>query len=125
MIGAQSLVAIRYSNGSVSAHTSPISSTTTQLAAAPLSFNVPKISALFTNGEMTIFATLELPSGRTNFNQVWQIGPLSGATPSVHSLNSENTNSAGTVDFSSGQTSSGGGVGVLRRRRKNVSDSIS
>lgn len=121
MIGAQSLVAIRNSNGAVRAYTSPISSTSTQLAEAPLSFNVPKISAQFTtNGEMIIFATLELPSGRTNFNQVWQIGPLSGATPSVHNLNPENRNSVGTVDFSSGQTSSDGGVGVLRRRRKNV-----
>lgn len=123
MLGAQALVATRSSSGAVNAYTSPISAYTTSLAQAPLSFNVSNNRAEFTGGEMVIHATLQLPSGRSTFNQVWQQGPISGSTPGQHNLNSENTNAVGSIDFSSGQTGSGGVV-VVRRRRKNVGHSI-
>lgn len=121
MVGSQSLVAFRNSSG-VRAYTSPISAYTTSLAEGALSFEVPKISAEFLSGtnEMIIYATLELPKNRTSFTQVWQQGPVSSGAPGQHAQGSENTKSVGTVDFSSGQTTAGGGVGNSKKRKRNV-----
>ncbi|KAI7744111.1 hypothetical protein M8C21_030361 [Ambrosia artemisiifolia] len=118
MVGAQALVALPNSNGSVRAYTSAVSGYTTTLQESRLSFDVPVIRAERVNGDMVIYATLVLPSGRTSFNQVWQMGPVSNGAPSAHPMGSENRNSVGTVDFVSGQTGAGGGVGgnVLHRR---------
>ncbi|CAN4097501.1 unnamed protein product [Withania somnifera] len=107
MVGSQCLIAFRNSSGQTHAYTSPISSYGTQLSESPLSFGVPRISSEFINNEMIIFATLELPSGRTNFNQ----------------RTGENMRSTGTVDFVSGQTSAGTGGGISassRQRRRHV-----
>ncbi|MCD9645394.1 hypothetical protein HAX54_034271 [Datura stramonium] len=123
MVGAQCLVAFSNSSGQIHAYTSPISSYSTGLMEAPLSFRVPRISAEFINSEMIIFATLELPSGRTNFNQVWQNGQVSGQALQVHQRTGDNMRSVGTVDFVSGQTSgaTGGGISASsRQRRRNV-----
>ncbi|KAK4372941.1 hypothetical protein RND71_008325 [Anisodus tanguticus] len=122
MVGAQCLVAFRNSSGQIHAYTSPITSYQTQLREGSLSFGVPRISAEFVNGEMIIFATLELPSGRTNFNQVWQNGQVSGGALQIHGQTGDNIRSTGTVDFFSGQTSGGtGGVSASsRQRRRNV-----
>lgn len=117
MIGAQCLVALQNSTGDMSAYTSPISGYSTRLQQGPLSFGVPRISAQFSNGEITIFATLQLPTGRTSFNQVWQVGPVSGGAPGQHSFGTENTRSSGNVDFLSGQVTAGGSVGPSRRKR--------
>lgn len=126
MVGSQSLVAFVKSSGGVRAYTSPISSSTTQLKKGRLSFNVPKINAEFSSNtnEMIIFATLELPKGRTEFTQLWQVGPVSGDALGMHKFDPDNKNSVGRVDFISGKTSSGGGVGSSKQRRRNVSDSI-
>lgn len=127
MAGAQSLVAFQNSSGLMRAYTSPVASTAiSTLTEGPLSFDVPKIRAEFSSSknEIIIYATLVLPTGRTSFNQVWQEGPVSSDTPGAHAVGSTNTNSVGTVDFSSGQTSAGGGVGNSKRRRRNVSQLI-
>nr|GMC77052.1 cytochrome B561 and DOMON domain-containing protein At5g47530-like [Ipomoea batatas] len=122
MRGTQCLVAFQNSSGSIHAYTSPLptSSYATQLAEGSLSFGVSKISAELTGGEIIIFATLALPAGRTNFNQAWQDGSLSGTTPQAHAQTGNNMRSTGTVDFATGQTSAGGGSdsfeSVLRRR---------
>lgn len=123
MIGSQSLIAFRNSSGQIHAYTSPITSYNTQLTEGLLSFRVPRISAEFRNGEMIIFATLELPSGRTNFNQVWQNGQVSGQDLQAHSMTGDNRRSVGTVDFASGQTSGGTGGGISadsRQRRRYI-----
>lgn len=120
MIGAQCLVARQNSSGDFYAYTSPVTSYGTQLEEAPLSFRVPRISAEFRTNEITIFATLQLPTGRTSFNQVWQLGPVSGGTPLRHALETDNRRSTGTVDFLSGQVTEGGAVGPSLRKR-NVS----
>ena len=123
MVGAQSLVA--YVNSSAPyAYTSPVSSYSTTLAPGSLSFSVPKIEAENSNGEMIIYATLELSSSLTTVNQVWQEGPLSGGTPGTHSTTGEHVQSMGTLDLLSGQTSTGGSATSSRVRRRNVSDSI-
>ncbi|KAK3032002.1 hypothetical protein RJ639_036207 [Escallonia herrerae] len=122
MVGAQCLVAFTNSSGLVRAYTTPVNGYGPSMAAGALSFNVPRISAELNNGEMVIFATLQLPTGSTSFNQVWQVGPVSGDTPQEHAQASANKESTGTVDFASGSTTSssgGGGVGS-RQRKKNV-----
>lgn len=120
MIRAQCLVARQNSSGDIYAYTSPVTGYGTQLEEAPLSFGVPRISAEFRNNEITIFATLQLPTGRTSFNQVWQLGPVSGGTPLRHALDADNRRSTGTVDFLSGQVTEGGAVGPSMKKR-NVS----
>lgn len=120
MSGAQSLVAFRNSTGNIHAYTSPVTDYSTQLAEGPLSFGVPKISGEFTNNnEMVIFATLQLPAGRTSFNQVWQNGPVSGNTPQQHS-GGDSLRSTGNVDFVTGQVSGDGGAASSQQRKKNV-----
>ncbi|KAK2986009.1 hypothetical protein RJ640_002865 [Escallonia rubra] len=121
MAGAQCLVAFTNSSGLVRAYTTPVNNFSPTMAEGDLSFNVPRISAELNNGEMVILATLQLPTGRTSFNQVWQVGPVSGDTLQEHAQNSANKLSTGTVDFASGSTttSSSGGVGS-RQRKKNV-----
>lgn len=123
MLGSQCLIAFKNSSGQNHAYTSPISSYNTRLSEAPLSFGVPRISVDSINGEMIIFATLELPSGRTNFNQVWQNGQVSGQALQIHQQTGDNMRSTGTVDFVSGQTSAGTGGGISassRQRRRHV-----
>ncbi|KAK4384324.1 cytochrome and DOMON domain-containing protein [Sesamum angolense] len=89
MIGAQCLVAFRNSSGLLRAYTSPISSYGTRLEEGPLSFTVPRIAAEFTNNQMIIYATIELPRENTRFTHVWQHGAASGDTPLMHSTDGE------------------------------------
>lgn len=120
MIGAQSLVAFQNSGG-IRAYTSPISAFRTQLQEGPLSFGVPTISAEISGNQITIFATLQLPAGRTSFNQVWQDGLVSGNVPQRHALENANRASTGTVDFQTGQVSGEGGGAANTQRKRNVS----
>ncbi|CAN4103643.1 unnamed protein product [Withania somnifera] len=116
MIGSQCLVALRNSSGQIHAYTAPVSSYSTQLAQGPLSFNVPRIAAEFSNNEFIIFATLELPAGRTSFNQAWQTGGVSGQAVQAHAQSGDNMRSFGSVDFANGQL--GGGSSVTSRQRR-------
>ncbi|KAL3502646.1 hypothetical protein ACH5RR_037095 [Cinchona calisaya] len=121
MIGAQCLVAFRNSTGNIYAYTSPVANTNTRLAEGPLSFGVPRIESEFrNNNEMIIFASVQLPTGRTSFNQVWQVGQVSGDVPQMHSMASDNQRSSSNVDFVSGQVSGGGGIAGSRQRKRNV-----
>ncbi|XP_071726020.1 cytochrome b561 and DOMON domain-containing protein At5g35735-like [Rutidosis leptorrhynchoides] len=120
MIGAQALVAITHSNGSVVAHTSAVTSYQTSLQPSPLSFDVPAIRAERVNGDVVIYATLVLPRGVTSYNQVWQVGPVASGVPNIHAMNPDNKNSVGRVDFSTGQASAGGNVGGSRLHRRNT-----
>ncbi|KAD4179047.1 hypothetical protein R6Q59_022611 [Mikania micrantha] len=120
MIGAQALVALPSSNGSLQAYTSSVTGYGTTLQQSSLSFGVPVIRAENSNGDVVIYATLVLPGGRTSFNQVWQSGPVSNGAPSAHAMASENRNSLGTVDFVSGVTGAGGAVGGSLLHRRNT-----
>ncbi|KAF8409683.1 hypothetical protein HHK36_005762 [Tetracentron sinense] len=119
MVGAQALVAYQASNGSMVAYTSPVTSYRPSLQGGALSFPVSNISTEFLDGEMTIFATLELGSTSTTVNQVWQEGPLSGDTPLIHSTSGPNMQSMWTLNLLSGETTAVGG-GNSRTRRRNV-----
>ncbi|KAI3675159.1 hypothetical protein L1987_84744 [Smallanthus sonchifolius] len=120
MVGAQALVAVPNSNGSIRAYTSSVTGFSTTLQPSTLSFAVPNITAERVSGDVVIYATLVLPTGGTRFNQVWQVGPTNNGAPVSHAFNSENRNSLGSVDFSTGEAGAGGSVGGSRNRRRNV-----
>ncbi|XP_016461753.1 cytochrome b561 and DOMON domain-containing protein At5g35735-like [Nicotiana tabacum] len=109
MVGTQCLVAFKNSSGQIQAYTAPIADYLAQFRQGSLSFNVPRIEAEFLNNEYIIFATLELPSGRTSFNQVWQNGQVSGQALQAHSQSGDNMRSFGSVDFATGQLGNDGG----------------
>ncbi|KAK4492950.1 hypothetical protein RD792_000277 [Penstemon davidsonii] len=121
MLGAQCLVALSNSSGQIHAYTSPISDYNTRLQEGPLSFAVPRIEAEFTNNEMIIYATIQLPSGRTSFTHVWQYGDVSGTTPGAHVTSGENLRSIGVIDFASGTSvDTGSTSGGSRDRNRNI-----
>lgn len=127
MEGAQSLVAFFNSTGSIHAYTSPIANYGTTLQEGPLSFPVPSIAAEFAgNNQIIIYATIELPAGRTSFTQVWQHGDVSGNTPLRHPTSGDNMRSVATIDFATGATSgTGAASGGSRQRKRNVSITLS
>ncbi|KAK9681430.1 hypothetical protein RND81_10G001500 [Saponaria officinalis] len=104
MIGSQCLVAYHDpKHGSMVAYTSPISSYSTSLSKADLSFKVSNLSALGLNGEIIIYATLEVPKNATTLNHVWQDGPLSSdGTPQIHSTTGPNVRSMASLNLLSG-----------------------
>nr|GEU71557.1 cytochrome b561 and DOMON domain-containing protein At5g35735-like [Tanacetum cinerariifolium] len=117
MSGTQALVAFQNSSGTLQAYTSSINGYDTQMQPSRLSFDVTNLRAESVRGDVVIYATLTLPSGRTGFNQVWQSGPVSSGAPGAHALNSENRNSMGTVDFVTGTLAGGGAGGNILHRR--------
>ncbi|KAK9074087.1 hypothetical protein SSX86_006684 [Deinandra increscens subsp. villosa] len=120
MVGAQALVGLPDSNGSVQAYTSAVTGYGTSLDRSSLSFDVSEIRAERVNGDVVVYGTLVLPGGRTSFNQVWQTGPVTNGAPGAHPLGSENRNSVGTVDFATGEAGAGGGVGGSLLHRRNT-----
>ncbi|XP_068668236.1 cytochrome b561 and DOMON domain-containing protein At5g47530-like [Aristolochia californica] len=117
MRGAEAIVGVLYSNGSSDAYTTQITSYTPSMQRQRLSFAVTNIKTETDGGSMTIFADVELPNGRTNINQVWQQGPISGETLESHPFSGGNTQSSGTLDLLSGQ---GAASEDSRVGRKNV-----
>ncbi|KAH8506903.1 hypothetical protein H0E87_013637 [Populus deltoides] len=116
MAGSQALVAYQQNDGTMKAYTSPISSYQTSLQEGKLSFDVSDLSATLANNELIMFATLELSNTSTTVNQVWQDGPLSGNAPQIHSTSGSNVQSMGTLNLLSGESSSTGGNGKIRKR---------
>ncbi|XAR53858.1 hypothetical protein NMG60_11022560 [Bertholletia excelsa] len=104
MIGSQALVAYQKSDGTMSVYTAPVDSYRTTLQRGDLSFDVSDLSATYSNNEITIFATLNLPSNSTTLNQVWQDGPVSNDAPAMHATTGANVQSMATLDLLSGQS---------------------
>ncbi|KAL5097496.1 hypothetical protein RYX36_001823 [Vicia faba] len=117
MNGAQALVAITQSSGTPRAYTSSIVNSGTQLAESNISYSHSKLSATHANGEVTIFATINLPSGTTSLVHLWQDGSMSGSSPLPHLLSGANVISKEKLDLLSGVTQAGSGGGSLSRRR--------
>ncbi|KAI4319892.1 hypothetical protein MLD38_033436 [Melastoma candidum] len=87
MIGSQALVAYLSKSGSVHAYTSSVDTYATELSEGKLSFEVPSVSGSYVNGEMTVFARLQLGSDImvSNATQVWMVGPMrKDGVPSMH-----------------------------------------
>ncbi|PIN00874.1 hypothetical protein CDL12_26623 [Handroanthus impetiginosus] len=90
MVGAQSLIAFRDTNGSVVVRTYSISSYSS-ITESRLSYDVLSKRAEYSGGEMRIFATLAMPRGVTEVNQVWQVGAsVSNGVPVKHDFSTEN-----------------------------------
>ncbi|KAL3635698.1 hypothetical protein CASFOL_020245 [Castilleja foliolosa] len=121
MIGAQCLVAFVNSTGLPHPFTSPITGYTLQ--EGPLSFGVPRIAAEFRNNtEMIIYATIELPPGRTNFTHIWQHGIVSSSGAfQAHPMTPQHLTSFATIDFATGKSidtsGAGGGVSKIQQLR--------
>ncbi|XP_071707814.1 cytochrome b561 and DOMON domain-containing protein At5g47530-like [Rutidosis leptorrhynchoides] len=119
MAGSQALVAFQQSDGTIKAYTSPITGYSTQLAEGYLSFPVSDLSAVHSNNEIIIFATLGLQNMSSTLNQVWQEGQLSGNAPTAHATSGDNVKSMGTLNVVSGQSgSAGGAAGTSSKTRK-------
>ncbi|KAL1198670.1 Cytochrome and DOMON domain-containing protein [Cardamine amara subsp. amara] len=105
MKGAQTLLAYRNSTtGLMRAYTSSINGYSTMLQEGPLSFRVTQLSAEYLNGDMTIFATIVLPSNTTVVNHLWQDGPLKeGDRLGMHAISGDHLKSMATLDLLSGQ----------------------
>jgi len=124
MNGAQALVAIPQSSGTLKAYTSSIVNSGTQLTESNISYPHSRLSATHESNEVTIYASITLPVGTTTLVHLWQDGAMSGSTPQSHDMTSANTNSKESLDLSSGASEPGSGGGSLSRRR-NVSNSFS
>jgi len=124
MTGAQALVAVPQSSGTLKAYTSPIVNSGTQLTEGNISYPHSRLSATHENNEVTIYASITLPAGTTSLVHLWQDGAMSGSTPQQHDMTSANTQSKENLDLLSGASEQGSGGGSLSRRR-NVSNSFS
>ncbi|XP_022728400.1 cytochrome b561 and DOMON domain-containing protein At5g35735-like [Durio zibethinus] len=118
MLGSQALVAFVNSSGVAHAFTTSIDTMSPSMQQSDLSFAVPNLSATFENNEMTIFAVLRISESLLSTSQVWQEGPVDNGQPGIHPTSGANLQSAGSVNFLTGQ--SGGSASGSRTRRRNV-----
>eukprot|EP01018_Ginkgo_biloba_P014070 Gb_13521 [translate_table: standard] len=111
MIGTQTLIAFRHSNGTTIVDTYDVKSKTAALQPSTISITVANKSAVFENGEITIFATVSLPSNKTTVNHVWQVGSgVTGSSPQVHATASANLASYGSVNLQNGTSTGSSGI---------------
>ncbi|KAA8520190.1 hypothetical protein F0562_014446 [Nyssa sinensis] len=120
MVGSQALVAFQQSDGKMRAFTAPVTSYETQLREGDLDFAVLDLSATYKSNEITIFATLKLPSNTTTVNQVWQDGPLSGNTSEMHAISGPNVESMATLNLLSGRSATTVAGGNTKTKKRNV-----
>ncbi|KAK8505953.1 hypothetical protein V6N13_002610 [Hibiscus sabdariffa] len=119
MVGTQALVALVNSSGVAQAFTTSIDSFGPTMQQTDLSFPVPSLSATFENNEMTIFAVLRISQNLLSTSQVWQEGPVSNGQIQPHSTTGANAQSAGSINFLTGQSGGSSSAGS-RTRRRNV-----
>lgn len=119
MVGAQALVAIPQSSGVPKVYTSSISGYSTQLTQSNISFTHSRLTATHQNGEITIYATINLSKGTTSFVHLWQDGPMSGSSIQAHDLGTANQQAKESLDLLSGVTQHGS-TGGSRSRRRNT-----
>ncbi|XP_052182713.1 cytochrome b561 and DOMON domain-containing protein At5g47530 [Diospyros lotus] len=122
MLGSQAIVAFQKSDGTMSVYTSPVTAYQTNLQQGDLSFPVSDLSATFSDNEIVIFATLQLPNNSSTVNQVWQDGPVSNGSPQTHDTSGANVQSMASLNLLSGQSApaGGGGAGSSKIKKKNI-----
>ncbi|PQM34700.1 hypothetical protein Pyn_20202 [Prunus yedoensis var. nudiflora] len=129
MPGAQTLLAYKTENGAPAVNKLNITSYNS-IVPGKLAFDVWDVSAEFSNGSFTIFATVKVPKDATSVNQVWQVGSVVNKTsgfPEKHDFAPANLKSFGTLSLGANSTTStpagtnsttnstgGGGSGALR-----------
>ncbi|XP_038983306.1 cytochrome b561 and DOMON domain-containing protein At5g47530-like [Phoenix dactylifera] len=119
MKGANALLAFHNSSGAVTVISYVFNNYSPSVRDSNLSFTVYSREAEYSNGAYTIYATVALEGNKTTLNTVWQAGQVGGGVPVGHATTGENTNSKGSTNFLSGQSSSGGG-GNSRLHRRNI-----
>ncbi|KAL3828942.1 hypothetical protein ACJIZ3_017744 [Penstemon smallii] len=93
MLGAQSLVAFRDTNGSIVVRTYNIRAYG-PIVESRISYEVLSRRGEYSDGVMRIFATLAVPSAGGEVNQVWQVGAsVRDGVPVRHDMVAENLNS--------------------------------
>lgn len=119
MIGAQSLIAYKQSDGSMTVKPYSLESYSS-IVQKNLSFDVWDLSAEHTDNMMRIYATVKVPENATTVNQVWQVGSaVSSDMPQKHAFQTANLNSKGTLDLTGGQSTSGSS-GDSRVKKRNI-----
>ncbi|KAE8659401.1 Cytochrome b561 and DOMON domain-containing protein [Hibiscus syriacus] len=118
MQGTHALAAFVNSSGVAQAYTTSIDTMSPTMQSSALSFEVLILSARFENQEMMIFDVLRISESWSSTSQVWQKGQANNGRLGIHSLSGANLQSAGSVNFLTGQ--SGGSSGSSRTRRRNV-----
>lgn len=121
MVGAQSLVAFKQPDGAMTVKTYKLNSYR-DIQEGELSYKVSDMEAEYSGGMMAIFATVSLPEGTDNVNQVWQVGNsvLNGKSPAKHEFQEENLKAKGKLDLVKGE-SFRDDSGNSKLRNKNVS----
>lgn len=120
MVGAQSLIAFRLPDGSLSVKTYNVSSYG-PVSPSPIAFEVSDTEAEYVGGEIRMFARVVLPAGMTKVNHVWQVGPsVTNDLPYRHAFDPPNLNAKGALDLTKGEAIATGGADS-RARKKNVS----
>ncbi|KAK6940463.1 AIR12, DOMON domain [Dillenia turbinata] len=108
MVGAQSLIAFKLNGTLVVKPYSLEGYGPTSIKQQNLSFPVTDLSAEESNGVITLFATVTVPSNTTSLNQVWQVGAsvTTDGHPTRHDLQSANLDSKSTLQFASNEMAS-------------------
>ncbi|KAM7527474.1 hypothetical protein LguiB_030884 [Lonicera macranthoides] len=96
MLGTQSLLAFKQSDGSMVVDTYNISSYYS-ITPSKILFNVSNLRAEDSGGITKIFATLALPQNTREVFQVWQVGFVTDGMPDGHEMQPENMNAKGTL----------------------------
>lgn len=124
MQGAQSLVAFKKPDGSMTVKTYDLKSYS-DIKEGKISFEVWDLKGESENGVMRIYAKIRVP-GKVTVNQVWQVGSaVTGGMPASHDMSPANFNSKGPLNLVGKQTSLSGGGGDPRLKKKNVGKIIS
>ena len=89
MAGSQALLAYK-SNGAPTVKEYNITSYNFASSGTKLTYEVSDVSAVETDGTITIFAKWKLPEKTEKINQVWQVGPVMQGLPGIHVTKGDN-----------------------------------
>ncbi|PKA48614.1 Auxin-induced in root cultures protein 12 [Apostasia shenzhenica] len=124
MLGSQSLIAYRQSDGKIGVKTFNISDYA--IKPSPIDFPTADLAAEFVGGVMRIFGNLFLPKGVTHVNQVWQVGAaVKNGIPGKHDLTPENMNAKGKLALISGQSTAAGDSTYRNRNIHGILNAVS
>ncbi|MED6204414.1 hypothetical protein PIB30_008856 [Stylosanthes scabra] len=90
MIGAQALIAYKHTDGKFAVDLYNLTSYGFIDPVKKLSVETWDVSAVESNGAVTIFAAVKIPAKAENITQVWQVGPVVSGKPAKHAIAKEN-----------------------------------
>lgn len=126
MIGAQAIFAFQDSSGTMTAISYPLTNTSPSVRNTSLSYTVYSMESDLSNGAMTIYATIKLPSNNTIVNHVWQASnQFTNGFPNGHRTSGPNVLSKGQLNLLSGQFTSTGDSRLHLKNRHGVINAVS